>query len=229
MGQYYKALVKTADGTRHVFSPQTSAYEAKHGAGAYQVLHDEHFRKNPDGSVTYIPYPEEYSRASEGLKMMEHAWFGRPFVNGVLATIADGPAQVAWVGDYANEDEDYERIAGFSPDDYEACWSYDSDMTEPFAEMPDGSVRGYLVNLDKGVYLDLAEISMLGGSEAAYGRTTHPLPVLTAIGNGRGGGDYYGTNMGKVGTWAMDRLQFVLDEPTEMERGESDDYIFDEQ
>ena len=34
--------------------------------------------------------------------------------------------------------------------------------------------------------------------------TIHPLPLLTAEGNGRGGGDYYGSDMELVGTWARD-------------------------
>ena len=43
--------------------------------------------------------------------------------------------------------------------------------------------------------------------------TIHPLPILTCIGNGRGGGDYYGTNMDMVGAWAMDRITFTEEWP----------------
>jgi hypothetical protein len=32
----------------------------------------------------------------------------------------------------------------------------------------------------------------------------HPLPLLTAEGNGNGGGDYYGENKNMVGIWARD-------------------------
>ena len=32
----------------------------------------------------------------------------------------------------------------------------------------------------------------------------HPLSLLTAEGNGSGGGDYYGPNIDMVGTWARD-------------------------
>ena len=34
----------------------------------------------------------------------------------------------------------------------------------------------------------------------------NPVPLLTAIGNGRGGGDYEGTDMGWVGAWALDPI-----------------------
>lgn len=226
MGQYYKALVRFDDGSRHSFSPQSSAYRAKYGDDAYDRLYEEHHRRNPDGSTTFVPYPDEYHRLSQGLKLMEHAWFCRPFVVGVLNVIRDRSARVAWVGDYACENEDYARIAEFSSEDYEACWNYDEEPTEAFPEVPDGSVKGYLVNLDKGIYLDLAEIAMAESMEDSHGVGTHPLPILTAIGNGRGGGDYYGSNMEQVGSWAMDRLQFVLDEPEDMGRGEPEEYMF---
>ena len=41
----------------------------------------------------------------------------------------------------------------------------------------------------------------------------HPLPLLTAEGNGRGGGDYHGTNMEMVGAWARCRLGLVKEVP----------------
>jgi hypothetical protein len=36
--------------------------------------------------------------------------------------------------------------------------------------------------------------------------TIHPLPLLCASGNGRGGGDYSGINEKMVGAWAYDRI-----------------------
>ena len=40
----------------------------------------------------------------------------------------------------------------------------------------------------------------------------HPLPLLTANGNGRGGGDYLGSDMDLVGSWAGDRIAVANDE-----------------
>ena len=37
----------------------------------------------------------------------------------------------------------------------------------------------------------------------------HPLPLLTAVGNGLGGGDYWGVNKEQVGAWAFDTLEVV--------------------
>lgn len=36
--------------------------------------------------------------------------------------------------------------------------------------------------------------------------TMHPLPLLCADGNGRGGGDYYDLNKEVVGYWAYNRI-----------------------
>lgn len=37
----------------------------------------------------------------------------------------------------------------------------------------------------------------------------HPLPILTSLGNGKGGGDYAGTNMPWVGAWALHPIGVV--------------------
>lgn len=43
----------------------------------------------------------------------------------------------------------------------------------------------------------------------------HPLPLLTAVGNGEGGGDYFGVNNELVGRWAGDALYIDDEEPVE--------------
>ena len=52
-----------------------------------------------------------------------------------------------------------------------------------------------------------------------------PLLILLAIGNGQGGGDYHGTNMDKVGTWAFHKIKVYYEEPHWMEKLEN---IFEE-
>jgi hypothetical protein len=39
----------------------------------------------------------------------------------------------------------------------------------------------------------------------------HPLPILLADGNGRGGGDYYGKNNSLAGTWKFDLISVTDD------------------
>ena len=36
----------------------------------------------------------------------------------------------------------------------------------------------------------------------------HPLSLLTALGNGKGGGDYHGINEDLIGYWAFDEISF---------------------
>ena len=43
------------------------------------------------------------------------------------------------------------------------------------------------------------------------------LPLLTAIGNGEGGGDYYGENMSEIGAWAWNVLSVEDVAPMEFE------------
>ena len=59
-------------------------------------------------------------------------------------------------------------------------------------------------------YIDLKKVYSLNNGNI------HPLPLLTAVGNGRGGGDYHGngvTNLNMVGIWAGDLLQIVEQVP----------------
>jgi hypothetical protein len=227
MGQYYQALVKTDDGTRRIYSSD-SAYRTKFGEEEARRVLDERHAKSLANPNSFVPFPNEYYCYYEGQKLAEHARFLRYFVNGVLESISDGPARVAWVGDYANEEEDFELVDGYEPDDYEAIWNDENDASQTFDRMPGRGVYGYLVNLDKGVYIDLTEVAMVAGEELIYS-LAHPLPILTAIGNGRGGGDYWGSNMDKVGMWAMNHIQFMEHEPVGFGfvRGETDDYIFE--
>lgn len=64
----------------------------------------------------------------------------------------------------------------------------------------------YILNLTKKEYVKIPEYN-----ENEW--TIHPLPLLCADGNGRGGGDYQGINMNKVGIWAYDKIGISNDIP----------------
>jgi hypothetical protein len=61
----------------------------------------------------------------------------------------------------------------------------------------DGAEVRFIINESKKQYIDLWYVRGLD-------MLIHPLPLLTAEGNNRGGGDYFGTNMSLVGSWARD-------------------------
>jgi hypothetical protein len=47
----------------------------------------------------------------------------------------------------------------------------------------------------------------------AYAYVIHPLPLLTAEGNGRGGGDYRGNYNNLCGIWSRDSISVANEVP----------------
>lgn len=142
-----------------------------------------------------------YNRTIDGeytmAKLMEHSWYLNPMVNAISEKLYKSPSQIAWVGDYADEGELY-NIA--YPKSGRYCVLHRSDFT----------LNGrYIVNHTKKLILDCWEYLTLSLKDSEDGWVIHPLPLLTAVGNGRGGGDYRGINQDKVGSWAWDMLEIV--------------------
>lgn len=72
----------------------------------------------------------------------------------------------------------------------------------PYDTESNDGVR-FFVNEDKKQFFDLWSVPFVGGMRV------HPLPLLTADGNGRGGGDYSGLDMNFVGSWARDFIRIM--------------------
>jgi hypothetical protein len=101
-------------------------------------------------------------------------------------------ARVVWAGDYADPECESEKNL------YKLADEQDYKNIAP----PDrimGAYR-YIVNHTKKLYVDKESVK----AEPQYGLRVHPLSLLTAEGNGRGGGDYRGSKQELVGTWARD-------------------------
>lgn len=142
-------------------------------------------------------------KMDNGAKLMEHSYVGNNFVEAFAQIIhknnkkgyADN--RVVWCGDYSepiNDNSIYHLAkqcdaSGFYPTD---------GIQHPYQ---------YIVNTDKGQYVKVKPYN-----ENKW--TIHPLPLLTAYGNGQGGGDYYGSDMEKVGIWAFDHV-YTSDEVPE--------------
>ena len=71
----------------------------------------------------------------------------------------------------------------------------------------------YLVNHTKKVYILYSTVK-----KDKYGYRLDPLPIFTAEGNGRGGGDYRGENIDLVGTWARDIISVEETRPKGYEK-----------
>lgn len=122
----------------------------------------------------------------EGIKLMEHSYQGTKTVL-ALESFLDEPARVVWAGDYADENF------------YEQSHERNTNVVVTF-EGEGVQARRYVINHSKGEYVDrtLQE-------EDNYGSIMDPLPLLTAMGNGRGGGDYRGDSA-MIGIWAKDLI-----------------------
>jgi hypothetical protein len=138
-----------------------------------------------------------------GAKLMEHSYIGNDYVAAVEGLLSrTGPfwkSRLVWAGDYA--DEEYNK--SYPDGKLVPVTLYELAQEESQKEMTpsskDMSEFRYIVNHTKRVYVDKEAIA-----KDSSGFRIHPLPLLTAEGNGRGGGDYHGAHEELVGTWARD-------------------------
>ena len=150
-----------------------------------------------------------------GLKLMEHSWLGNRFVNAVYTAIKDNSSLVGWIGDYSND-------VGCDKDLYKYAWSNElGDTSSNSARIKPENLfyneeekkvygEGFLINHSLYQYIDMKEYVEQSEDKVWV---INPLPLLTAIGNGQGGGDYRGENMKLVGSWFMDEIEFSMEPP----------------
>lgn len=141
-----------------------------------------------------------YDRTIDGeytmAKLMEHSWYLNPMVNAISEKIYHKPSQIAWVGDYAEDSELYQ-------------FAYGQPKYEGLRKTNFTLNGRYLVNHTKKLVLDCWKYlrDCIKNNEDSW--VPHPLPLLVALGNGRGGGDYRGINEEQIGCWAWDTLEIV--------------------
>lgn len=130
-----------------------------------------------------------------GAKLMEHSYIGNRYVGAVMNLIADDSHfyghPFAWVGDYADEVNEKDLYSCASEIQEKTYKKYHDCVVLP-------REFKYLVNLTKKQYIELKTYK-----PNVY--QVHPLPLLTAVGNGRGNGDYDREDK-RVGSWAFDRI-----------------------
>lgn len=157
-------------------------------------------------------------RARGGIKLMEHSWMGNESVHAVMMAVQERPMRIAWIGDYADDVKKdfigagggFIKNASIFMKLFGAAWNDNSIKEPPAAKRDIDCPPHYLVNKTKKVYLDMeayeeANAFCVDWSDEPW--CVHPLPLLTAVGNGQGSGDYFGS-LGKnfVGTWAFDEI-----------------------
>ena len=151
-------------------------------------------------------------------KLMEHSYVGNAYVK-AFEKLLHGKYYAypfVWVGDYA---DDYMDVSVYDM----ACDYIENatirnakkkgyrlvdenfvkgNMTKSYSEfrecIPYEEVKNteydFIINFDKKRFVRIPKNGI------------HPLPLLCADGNQRGGGDYYGTDEQYVGIWAYDRI-----------------------
>lgn len=145
----------------------------------------------------------EYHRYKpvDGFKLMEFAYYYDNMANLLSSEIYHKPKRVLVLGDYAKESE-------FKDKRYQEMFNFKKLMelpeeTEVYAKFD--YTDKYIVNLSKGEYIKL------GNPDSNKLTIFEPL-LLCALGNGKGGGDYYGINSELVGSWAGDILVIINEE-----------------
>ena len=152
-----------------------------------------------------------------GMKLTEHSWIGNPLTDTVSHLLYKNKMQLAWVGDYAKDlADEAKRI----PDEiYKKCWgknAKESRMKNNIFE--DFDYKGkFLINDTKKEYLSLDPKDCAEDSDGWY---LYPVSLLTAVGNGLGGGDYRGINKDKVGIWKLDQLYIDDNAPKDYKKVE---------
>lgn len=150
--------------------------------------------------------------ADNGSKLTEHSYIGNRFTESIVKELVNNPHHVAWVGDYADEEEDKEINQDATEMDLyiDKAWRHHEKHHALLELSPmENSIHLMLVNHTKKQYLDIEDYYLNSVPTSGWnkGMCLHPLPLLTAIGNGKGGGDYRGINKEKVGCWACDLIE----------------------
>ena len=144
-----------------------------------------------------------------GAKLMEHSWIGNNFVAAVESLLLDTPHPLAWGGDYADS-EPSKKASEHN------LYSLSGGRSELKPEHTvDSDTVPFILNHDKKLFIDKRK----GVDD--NGMIIHPLPLMTAEGNGRGGGDYRGESE-IVGQWARDMISVSKEVPEEFT-----EFIFD--
>lgn len=180
----------------------------------------------------------------EWLKLMEHSYKGNDSVGYVCSKLVGNPQRIAWVGDYS--DNEMFTPKTMTVEEWKDCFDFvwcnedESSTIDLHTELRDDRTDDkaeleafrynqkeffcYLINHTKKQYLSFRHYyrnmaSRFGLDEGCS--RIHPLPMLTAVGNGMGCGDFSpsksGTGSKDVGIWAMDEISISTEKPREYE------------
>ena len=150
-----------------------------------------------DADCKVVAWMAPCKYGGSGGKLMEHSYIGNEFVStfefGLSPQGRYHKSRVVWAGDYADKEPDQEEHNLYS-----LC-NEDKKNSEITPRMRMTLDYPFVVNHSKKLFVDKRKALC----DDYYDDEVHPLPILTAEGNGRGGGDYDEVDP-PVGTWARD-------------------------
>lgn len=166
-------------------------------------LHGTNFKvfdRSVDGEYTFA-------------KLMEHSWWDNTFCNSFAQLLYKNKGRVIWCGDYADEPDDFHFPinSSFYTPLYGEIWG-DSIKRFGIQSSSFSLDNKFLLNHDTKQFIDLNEYK--ANSVGNDDWIINPLPLLTAVGNDRGGGDFHEGNIGYefVGIWAWNLIS-IVDKP----------------
>lgn len=159
-----------------------------------------------NGKEERVMCPFDYGNT---FKLMEHSWIGNNFCNQAVASLMDmGGGKVYHLGDYADD--------LVSKEIYRKTWGDEDgeDLSIRFRDMWefDQGEEVFIICPERKEYIRYP-FQRKGDNWYA-----NHFALLTALGNQRGGGDYYGSNEDMVGLWAGLDLEVVTKEPAGLKK-----------
>lgn len=184
--------------------------------------------KNEEQPIAGTLSPYDYDN---GAKLMEHSYVGNNFVKAAMRMIehiGQGKAvPFVWCGDYADpiytpnhparKDDKGNTVGGIDLYSCACDWIGDDKDSKEYEDLKESlnNVRlcrkSYIINETKKQFVRIPKFDKDKWN-------IHPLPILCADGNGRGGGDYgyyKSKNTKLVGTWAHDMIRLGMKADTE--------------
>lgn len=158
---------------------------------------------------------EKCDRNMYPLKLTEHSYVGNDYCNDILTLLKDKweGDRIIHVGDYATGSDNTttshlisQLEKEFNP--IESFFNYGEYFNNIEPDKVNKKIR-YVYNLDKKEFVDLyhqpIENIWYGEGEAGFAKF-NSFALLTACGNGQGGGDYHGANEEYIGSWVGDHF-----------------------
>ena len=132
-------------------------------------------------------------------KLTEHAFIGNNLCNAVENYLRCNPQRLVWAGDYADPEK------GSETNLYDRCTEKKAITEFSEANLPAGLL---VINHTKKEYYARDEVKSFRPYWSEKNWTFNPIAIMTAEGNGRGGGDYRcGVGREDIGRWARDLIE----------------------